>query len=89
MLLVRIEVPDTPPFEKVDSLPADEKAFHQIGDEWLQHGSAAVLRVPSVLLPRQWNLLLNPEHPLFAAIRVVDQSPFASDSRPLSAFPVR
>jgi RES domain-containing protein len=87
MLLVRIEVPDTLPLEEINSLPADPKAFQQLGDEWLQHNGSAVLRVPSVLVPRQWNLLLNPEHPLFAAIQIIDQAPFAFDSRLLSAFP--
>jgi RES domain-containing protein len=87
MLLVRIEVPDTLKCEELDSLPADEKAFRQIGDEWLAHNQTPALRVPSVLVPRQWNVLLNPEHPLFAAIQIVEQTPFAFDSRLLSSFP--
>jgi RES domain-containing protein len=87
MLMVRIEVPDTLAIEAIDYLPADEKAFRQLGDEWLQHHGTSVLRVPSVLVPRQWNLLLNPEHPLFPAIKIVDQSPFAFDSRLLSGIP--
>jgi RES domain-containing protein len=87
MLLVRIEVPETVEMEKVDFLPADPKAFRQIGDEWIEHNGTAVLHVPSVLVPRQWNLLLNPAHPSFSAIQVVDQSPFAFDSRLLSSIP--
>ncbi len=86
MWLVRIDVPDTLPIEEIDSLPADPQVFRQLGDEWLQHNGTLVLRVPSVLVPRQWNLLLNPEHPLFPAIKVVEESPFAFDSRLLSAF---
>jgi len=87
MLFKWIEVPDTLAQEAVDSLPADIVAFRQLGDEWLKHAGAASLRVPSVLAPRQWNLLLNPLHSLFPAIKVVDQSPFAFDSRLLSDFP--
>jgi RES domain-containing protein len=87
MLLLRIEVPDTLPIEEIDSLPADDKAFRQLGDEWLQHNGTPILRVPSVLVPRQWNLLMNPDHPLFSAIRIVHQSPFAFDSRLLSGVP--
>jgi len=87
MILKWIEVPDTLPIEKIDSLPADFKVFRQIGDEWLKQMSTAVLRVPSVLVPRQSNLLLNPAHTLFPAIKVVDQAPFAFDSRLLSSFP--
>ncbi len=86
MLLVLIEVPDTLPMEEVDSLPADEAAFRQIGDEWLAANATPVIRVPSVLVPRQWNLLLNPAHPLFPASRIEKQTPFAFDSRLLSPF---
>jgi len=85
MLLVRVDVPDTLTVEEVPSLPADPKAMLQIGDEWLEHNETAVLRVPSVLVPRQWNLLLNPKHPLFAAIKILDKAPFAFDSRLLSS----
>jgi len=87
MLLVRIEIPDTLAIEKADSLPADEKAFRQLGNEWLEHNGTVALHVPSVLVPRQWNILLNPEHPLFPAIKIVDQTPFAFDSRLLSTLP--
>jgi RES domain-containing protein len=87
LLLVGIEIPQTLPFEEIHSIPADPKAFRQLGDEWLQHNGTAVLRVPSVLVPRQWNVLINPAHPLFASIKIVDQSPFAFDSRLLSSLP--
>lgn len=85
MLLKWIEVPDTLPLETIDSLPADPVAFRRLGNDWLKHRSAPALRVPSVLAPRQWNLLLNPQHDLFQAIKVADESPFAFDSRLLSS----
>lgn len=88
MLLKWIEVPDTLRIETLHSLPADPAAFRQLGDEWLKHQSAPALRVPSVLAPRQWNLLLNPQHALFGAVQVSEQSPFAFDSRLLSSVPV-
>jgi RES domain-containing protein len=87
MILKWIEVPDTLPIESIGAIPADAQAFRQLGDDWLNHGSATVLRVPSVLAPRQWNLLLNPAHSLFPAIKTIQQSPFAFDSRLLSSFP--
>jgi RES domain-containing protein len=34
-----------------------------IGDEWLVSGSTALLRVPSVIMPETYNILLNPQHP--------------------------
>lgn len=87
MILKRIEIPDTFSMEKIESIPADVNVFRQLGDEWLENMSTPLLRVPSVLVPRHWNLLLNPAHPLFPAIKVIDESPFAFDSRLLSSFP--
>ena len=87
MMMLRIEVPDTLIIEQVDSLPADPAAFRQIGDEWLNDNGSVALRVPSVLVPRQWNILINPAHPLFPAIQIVERVPFAFDSRLLSSFP--
>jgi len=36
-----------------------------IGDEWLASGESLVLAVPSTVIPQQYNLLINPEHPSF------------------------
>ena len=36
-----------------------------LGDEWLNSKRTALARVPSVIMPNTWNVLLNPEH--FAA----------------------
>ena len=87
LMLVIIEIPDTPKMERVTSLPADPVAFLQIGDDWLESKSTAVLEVPSVLVPNQKNYLVNPKHPLFEAIQIVDRNPFAFDTRLLSSIP--
>lgn len=79
-----IEIPDTLRIERVHSVPADPAAFLQIGDEWLESKATAVLEVPSVLVPRQKNYLINPEHPLAASISIVEANPFAFDSRLIS-----
>jgi RES domain-containing protein len=87
MLLLRVEVPATLDIEIIDSLPADQQVFRQLGDEWLENGGTVAMQVPSVLVPRQWNLLLNPKHPLFPAVQVLEEAPFAYDSRLLSEIP--
>jgi RES domain-containing protein len=33
------------------------------GDAWLVGGRSAAMRVPSVLVPNAWNILVNPAHP--------------------------
>ena len=84
LILMIVEIPDTLEIEKIGSNPADPAAFLQLGDDWLTSKSTAVLEVPSVLVPRQHNYLINPAHPLFAAIKIIDKHPFAFDSRLLS-----
>lgn len=56
--LMRVQVPDGP---TADPATRDETAAR--GDAWLTQASSAVLRVPSVLVPQAWNILLNPRHP--------------------------
>jgi RES domain-containing protein len=88
LMLMLIEIPDTLKIERVHSIPADPAAFTQIGDEWLDSKATAVLEVPSVLIPRQKNYLINPEHPLFGAISIIESNPFAFDSRLLSSITI-
>jgi RES domain-containing protein len=47
----------------------------ETGDEWLNSGRTAVLAVPSVIVPKEWNYLLNPVHPDFKKI-IVSESTF-------------
>ncbi len=86
LVFMTIEVPDLQ-MERVHTPPADVAASRQIGDDWLASKSTILLEVPSVLIPKQKNYLLNPDHPLFGAIRIVETNPFAFDSRLLSAIP--
>jgi len=55
--------------------------------EWAASGATAILEVPSVLVPRQKNYLINPAHALFGAIQVVEKAGFAFDTRLLSSIP--
>lgn len=87
LVLMLIEIPDTLAIERVPSVPADVATSRQIGDEWLDSKSTAVLEVPSVLVPRQKNFLINPKHKLSGSIKVLEINPFAFDSRLLSAIP--
>ncbi len=52
-----------------------------IGDRWLAGSRSAALRVPSALMPKAWNILLNPRHPDAEAARVTAIEPFAFDPR--------
>jgi RES domain-containing protein len=50
-----------------DELPYNS-ASQETGDEWLTLQRSAVMAVPSVVVPSEWNFLLNPSHPDFLYI---------------------
>ena len=52
-----------------------------IGDRWIKEQSSAVLRVPSIVVPEEYNYLLNPNHPDFAKIEIGKPIIYFFDSR--------
>lgn len=81
-VLFRVDVPDAQ-IEQVDSAidPADYAQTRPYGDTWAQQQRSVGLRVPSVVAPESWNLLLNQRHPDFAALRPVRVGDFVFDAR--------
>jgi len=85
--LLKIEAPDDVGVERVlvDELPTDwpdrPDLTRALGDRWLQNRSTAVLRVPSVLVPETFNVLLNPVHPDAMRIVVVHVTGHVIDPR--------
>lgn len=53
----------------------------KLGDEWVSNGRSAVLRVPSVVVPGEFNYLINPHHSDFDAIQISDPQPAPFDHR--------
>jgi RES domain-containing protein len=51
------------------------------GDDWLRSGHTALLRVPSVMVPATWNVLINPQHPESAGMRIVQVHEYPIDPR--------
>jgi RES domain-containing protein len=45
-------------------------ATQRIGDEWLDEATSAALRVPSAVVPDEFNYLLNPRHSDFGTLRI-------------------
>lgn len=56
-------------------------ALQEIGTRWARRRSAAVLAVPSVVIPAETNYLLNPLHPAFARIGIGEAQAFSTDLR--------
>jgi RES domain-containing protein len=61
-----------------------------IGDTWLAAKAAPALRVPTILAPGEWNVLLNPVHPQFS-LSWIEAGPerFTFDARLLTLKPRR
>ena len=53
----------------------------QMGDEWARSNRSPVLRVPSAIVPLEWNYLINPGHPEFNQILIGDPIQLPLDER--------
>jgi RES domain-containing protein len=81
MYLLTLDVPDTMSQEElpVAQLPPDWQRPTQLqltallGETWLREERSLALRVPSVLVPQEYNLLLNPAHPEFREVRLAGE----------------
>jgi RES domain-containing protein len=88
-VLGRAAIPSSVNVEAVsmDKLPpnwfaaAAPQELQTLGREWLERGETAVLKVPSAIVPEEWNYLLNPGHPEFRKLRMSPPKPFAFDQR--------
>jgi RES domain-containing protein len=83
--LLAVDIPDSVPHADAEALPpdwrSDGRITQQAGDDWLQAGATALLRVPSAIVPQAWNWLLNPRHSDAAQARVVEVTRVVFDPR--------
>src|SRR5271170_4509565 len=59
----------------------DNRECQAIGTEWLKSKRSVALKVPSVPVRGDWNVLLNPSHPDFSQIVVASRERFFYDER--------
>ncbi len=75
------------PVEEFCSLPenwSDSPAplgIQQIGDEWAHEQVSVVLKVPTSVLPVEFNYLINIEHPEFSKVKLGEPQTFTFDER--------
>lgn len=59
----------------------DIDATRAVGQRWLASGRSCVLRVPSVVVPEEHNLVLNPQHADASKVTLVTERSFTFDGR--------
>lgn len=77
-LIERLDEAVLPPDWRSSPAPPE---LRQIGDDWAAGLRSAALAVPSVVVPWETNLLLNPSHPRFAELRIDAPRRFDLDRR--------
>ena len=88
---LEIEVPDSIAIEEAEpealtrSWRTDLVATRRVGDQWLRSERSALLRVPSVIVPGTWNVLMNPRHPDSGKVRVIRTHQHGLDPRLMRA----
>ncbi len=63
-----------------DAQPAPKETL-DFGDDWIASCRSLLLVVPSVVVPLETNILINPRHPDAAKARVIKTTKFVYDSR--------
>lgn len=72
---------------KVEELPKDWRSdpapeyLKRIGDQFVEEGKYLMLKVPSAVLPMEWNILINPKHVLMAQFVIETPVPVNIDPR--------
>ena len=86
--LAEIEVPGELVREvAIGELPANWKdvsppaGLRQIGDEFLKSRANLLMRMPSSIVPMEFNFMLNPLHPAFKEVKLLKHPPFDFDER--------
>jgi len=88
LMLFEIEIPDRI-LQRVDEsllppgwrTPDPQPATQDLGSEWQLQMRSVALLVPSVLIPREHCVLLNPEHPDSSRVTIAYPAAFAFDGR--------
>lgn len=75
---LEVELADLP--ENWDSKPPSV-VTQIIGDDFVQNNEAAILKMPSSVVPMEYNYLINPLHPDAKKIRIINKTPMWFDGR--------
>lgn len=87
--MISIFIPDDTVITEIreEDLPIGWKAFphtittQKIGDQFIIQGKYLVMRVPSAVVPGDFNYMINPRHSDFGRIEIIKREPYDFDER--------
>jgi RES domain-containing protein len=88
-VMMVLELPDKLPITTIGraELPQDWKLessyslTQPIGSAWYEAGETLLLKVPSAVVPEEYNVVLNARHPDFAKVHIRERELFRYDHR--------
>ena len=88
-MMLTIKIPEGASIGKLNeqSLPADWNTFphasdtQRFGDEFVKQSKHLLLKVPSVVVLGDFNYLINPLHPYFKKVKIIEMAKFPFDRR--------
>ena len=88
-LMMSVNIPEDILITEVEmtSLPIEWKKFpfidltRKLGDEFILENRFAVMKVPSAVIPGDYNYLFNTRHPDFEGIKIIKIEPYEFDER--------
>ncbi|HEY0558186.1 MAG TPA: RES family NAD+ phosphorylase [Thermoanaerobaculia bacterium] len=72
---------------EVETLPGNWRSYpapeplRDLGTDWVRSARSVILQVPSVVIPHEMNVLINPAHPDFSKLQIRHPEPFSFDPR--------
>jgi RES domain-containing protein len=89
--IAEIELPNAES-EEIDyhTLPDDWQCYPaptslaEIGEKWIKNSRTLFLKVPSVVIKNEWNIIINPNHKYFNKVTINNVEQFFIDSRLVS-----
>jgi RES domain-containing protein len=93
-ILVTVFLPDKAPLKFIEEkdLPNNWDALdiqhvtQKIGDNFLDEQKSLLLRVPSVLMPEEFNYIINPLHPSMKQVKVIHHREIRFNDRLIKTF---
>jgi len=73
--------PDVKDFPKDWNTIPYGQAPQKFGDTWIKKGTFAAMKVPSVVVPVEFNFVINPDHRSFSDVKISKTKPVTLDPR--------